>query len=407
MRDPEFIAEIDASLIEGVPRACGLIAFAFTVFLPVDMSFAPDDIRPFILFRALIVLVALTVLFLSFTRWGRTHRIIRFLAYLVMTNCAIGVSWLTHMTGGSASPYWTMLMLTFFGGAMLLRFSIPEALILYGSHIAIYALILLYRGESPLSPTFITSVGGMLVALVVSITGQAYIRLLMYNEFKARRSLAAANARLEASITELQYKRQQEQLRYLQNKLDLANDLHDSVGAKLSQIAVIADSDRIDDTRALKALAASVLENVRNFAHILKGEERVATLNSQLSRLADSLRALGRYEVTLSLPESEIHLSDMALLNIERILSEWTANAIRHARATQFALGSRAKRQKVTVYFFQDRTPFTWRGKAERGGLRSIAQRANNIAASVAVRAHRGGALFVLRLKPQAKAASV
>jgi signal transduction histidine kinase len=407
MPDPAFTAEIDASLIKGVPWASGLIAFAFVSFLPVDLSFAPGDIRPFILFRALIVLVALTVLFLSYTRWGRKHRAIRFLAYTVMTNCAIGVSWLTHMTGGSASPYWTMLMLTFFGGAMLLRFSITEAAILYGSHIAIYVLILLYRGESPLSPSFITSVGGMLVALVVSITGQAYVRLLMYNEFSARQSLAAANARLEASVTELQYKRQQEQLRYLQNKLDLANDLHDSVGAKLSQIAVIADGDRIDDTRALKALSSSVLENVRNFAHILKGEERVATLKNQLTRLADSLRALGRYEVVLNIPDEDIRLSDITLLNLDRILSEWTANAIRHARATQFALGSRAKRQKVTVYFFQDRTPFTWRGKAERGGLRSIAQRADNIAASVAVRTHKGGALFVLSLKPTAQLKAV
>jgi signal transduction histidine kinase len=109
----------------------------------------------------------------------------------------------------------------------------------------------------------------------------------------------------------------------------------------------------------------------------------------------------------LNIPDEDIRLSDITLLNLDRILSEWTANAIRHARATQFALGSRAKRQKVTVYFFQDRTPFTWRGKAERGGLRSIAQRADNIAASVAVRTHKGGALFVLSLKPTAQLKAV
>jgi hypothetical protein len=31
------------------------------------------------------------------------------------------------MTGGSSSPYWVFLMLTFFGGTMLLRFSALEA----------------------------------------------------------------------------------------------------------------------------------------------------------------------------------------------------------------------------------------------------------------------------------------
>lgn len=400
MPDQAFTAEIDASLIKGVPRASGLIAFAFVAFLPVDMSFAPADIRPFILFRAVIVIVALAVFFLSYTRWGRKHRPIHWLGYTVMTNCAIGVCWLTHMTGGSASAYWTMLMLTFFGGALLLRFSIAEAAILYGNHIAGYALILIYyRGESPLSPSFITSVGGLIVALIVSITGHAYIRLLMYNEFTSRQSLAAANARLEASVTELQYKRQQEQLRYLQNKLQLANDLHDSVGAKLSQVAVLAENESIVDTRQLRALAASVLENVRNFAHILKGEERIATLKGQLARLAQSLEALGRYEVTLALPHEEIQLSDITLLNIDRMLSEWTANAIRHAHATAFALGARERHSRVTLWFWQNRTPFLWRGKAERGGLKSIAMRAQNIDAKVSAKPHKGGALFLLRLK--------
>lgn len=398
MSGTNFSEEISSSLRIGVPRASALIAFAFIVFIFVDISFAPSDITPFIRFRLIIVTVALSILFTSLTSWGKKTQIIHLLGYAAMTNCAIGVSWLTHMTGGTSSMYWTMLMLTFFGGTMLLRLSLLEALFLYGSHIVLYTALMLYRGEVVFTPSFMASIGGLLVAFVVSITGHAYIRLLMKNEFNARQSLAEANEQLTKSVTELEYKQQQAELRHLQSKLEFANDLHDVVGAKLSQVVVIANATRIEDTTYLRALADSILENVRNFAQILKGEENAAGLNIQLSRITHSLRALGRYKVEYVAPQEEIPLSDLVLLNIDRIFSEWTANAIRHAHASAFSLGVRSRQKRLLVWFYQNATPFTWRGKAERGGLKSIAMRAQNIGARVSVRRYKGGAIFFLRM---------
>ncbi len=395
-----FDDELHKALQLGVPITAGIIAFAHIFFIGADLGFPAADFAFLLRYRlggaAFYILLAA----LSLTPWGKKRRQVKILGMISIGFCGISVSNLTAMTGGSSSTYWTMIMLTFFGGTLMLRLSVGEAAIPYIAAI-IYHLVnmLFYVGADPKSPEFITSVFGILLALIVSLIGNWYIRNLQRREFSTRQSLAEANAKLQQSVSELQYKRQQEQLRHLQSKIDLANDLHDSVGAKLSQIKVIAEHDRLEDTRHMRALAEAVLENVRNFAHILKGEERVATLHTQLVSIAKSLRALGRYEVALQLPDDEIRLSDITLLNIDRILSECTANAIRHAHASAFTLGARHKHGRLLVYFYQNSSPFTWRGKAERGGLKSIARRAENIDARVAMRAQTGGTLFVLRLE--------
>lgn len=398
--DLGFRAEIARTLQLGAPLVGALILFAHLLFIGADLGFPNANFHQLLYYRLTMSVVYTLLMALSLTRWGKRYPAIRNLSMLMICLCAISVSNLTTMTGGSSSPYWTMILLTYFGGTLILRLSVLEAGIAYTIAFFYHIVNMLYVAEdNPQSPEFYTNIFGILLALVVSLTGNWYIRLLQRREFEARQSLAEANEKLQQSVTELQYKRQQEQLRYLQNKLNLANDLHDAVGSKLAQIVVLAHHKRLDDTRPLQALSTSVLENVRNFAHILKGEEQVATLKRQLESLAHSLQALGRYEVQLVLPEHDIPLSDICLLNIERILSEVSANAIRHAQASQFTLGARTKAGQVTVFFYQNNTPFSWRGQAERGGLKNMATRAANIHAQVQIKSFKRGALFLLRLK--------
>jgi class 3 adenylate cyclase len=204
-----FTEEIHISLVKGLPWAAGLVAFAFTAFALVDPFFARDEIAPFIRFRAIIVAVALLILVASLTPPGRGKRAIRLLGYATITDAGFGVSYLTYMTGGSSSPYWVFLMLTFFGGTMLLRFSALEATLLYGVQIAIYVAVILGSGESPESASFVTSVGGLGVALIVAVTGNWYIRHLQQNEFAARAALASANAQLTETVADLQIARRQ------------------------------------------------------------------------------------------------------------------------------------------------------------------------------------------------------
>lgn len=399
MQNATFEAEIALKIARGVSVASALVIFAFFSFAFVDPFFHKANPQEFIFFRVIVITIALAVLMLSVSPLRALPWVMRLLGFLIVTDAGYGVSRLTLMTGGVQSPYWTMLMLTFFGGSMVLRFSALEAFFIYALQVVIYAFVMLNGGESSTHPAFLTSVGGITVALAVTVTGNWYIRKLERVDFELRKSLAVANERLQRSVGELEYQNQQTELKHLQDKLWLAHDLHDTVGAQLSQICVIVENDREIPRVHLGVLAHAALENVRNFAHILKGEEKIYSLRAQLLKVKQSFVALGRYEISFDEPLEEITIEAFSLLHIERILAEWTANIIRHSHARRIAFGVRERREVILLWFFQDRPAFTWRGVAERGGLKGIAERARQIGAQAQIRSHREGALFLLRIK--------
>ncbi len=201
----------------------------------------------------------------------------------------------------------------------------------------------------------------------------------------------------------------------------MAHELHDVVGAELSQIVVLSQQPDSTERNALSSLAASALEKIRDFAHILKGERQVDELPEILSRLTQRLRALRRYEVIYLENPSRVHLretrhyheairenkntsrlldlSPFMRMHIERILSEWTSNVIRHARTSkQLVVGWQINKKKLRIFFFQDATPFEWRGRAERGGLRSLELRAQELGGTISCRNRHAGAVWLLAI---------
>lgn len=226
---------------------------------------------------------------------------------------------------------------------------------------------------------------------------------------------------------------------HLRDKIEMAAELHDVVGAELSQMVVLSNASG-NHAGALKQLAADSLEKVRNFAHILKGEKQVAELPEMLRNLRDRLLQLGRYEVVLiennedvflrdvkgrntnRQPQSEtstlVQLSPFARhevanfagamdgvftafvrMHLERIFSEWSANVIRHAKeAKLLTLGWRLKRGRLSIFFVQDAASFAWKGHADRGGLKGIERRAQEIGATVVCRRFGQGSLLLLTM---------
>jgi signal transduction histidine kinase len=214
--------------------------------------------------------------------------------------------------------------------------------------------------------------------------------------------------------------RRDAEVTHLREKIEMAAELHDVVGAELSQMVVLSNASG-NHAGALKQLAADSLEKVRNFAHILKGEKQVAELPEMLRNLRDRLLQLGRYEVVLiensedvflrdvkgsntnRQPQSEtstlLQVSPFVRMHLERIFSEWSANVIRHAKeATRLTLGWRLKRGRLCIFFVQDATSFAWKGHADRGGLKGIERRAQEIGAKVACRRFGQGSLLLLTM---------
>lgn len=210
------------------------------------------------------------------------------------------------------------------------------------------------------------------------------------------------------------------QVTHLKEKLRMAHELHDVVGAELAQVVVLSQSANAStEVGVLAQLAGSSLEKIRNFAHILKGESDAPTVPALLENLHKRLQLLGRFEVQYLANPADVYLqasrhadkngthafhtsalekiTPFARMHIERILSEWSSNVIRHGKsAKRLVVGWQIKNQKLRIFFFQNAAPFSWRGGADRGGLKSLEQRADEIGGRVFCRERSNGCVFML-----------
>ena len=205
------------------------------------------------------------------------------------------------------------------------------------------------------------------------------------------------------------------ELQHLQEKLKMANELHDMVGSELSQLVAFSDRESKFENSVLNQLAVSALDKVRTFAHILKGEEKIDSLPEILGKLYYRLKSLERYEIVL-IENEQLYikqninskknknkfnkdLTNFEKIQVDRILSEWIANVIRHGKPNKIIIGYREAIHKLTIFIWDDNVQFKWNGKAQSGGLGSISWRAKNISASICARSYNKGTFFVLQIK--------
>ena len=102
---------------------CLLSVFAFSSFAFVDPYMIQGPVAPLLWVRLVAILGGLGVFGLTFTAMGQRMPVVLGGSICIWTG--VGVVVLTEMTGGAASPYWTMVMLTFFTVALVLPFAVP------------------------------------------------------------------------------------------------------------------------------------------------------------------------------------------------------------------------------------------------------------------------------------------
>ncbi|MBL8032977.1 MAG: hypothetical protein JNJ69_04710, partial [Leptospiraceae bacterium] len=191
-RDP-FLKQIDDTTLKSV-RFLGLtVIFGFILFAPVDAFFKTQyPIRDFILLRAGAVSVIAVFTSIAFTRWALHPLTMRILGGSIMTVACFTVSCLAYMTGGGSSPYWTMMVLAFFGTTILIRYSLNEAAIIYFLQWLIYNGVMIYAGADYTRPEFLNSSVAILLSLVISLIGNWQMRALELSKFNAQQALAVA-----------------------------------------------------------------------------------------------------------------------------------------------------------------------------------------------------------------------
>lgn len=190
-----------ALLSEGVNAArllATLSAFAFTIFALVDPFLVTDGLTDLRLIRALLVASNGIIFCLTFTSWGKRHFVNLGTTVTVLTG--LGVIILTRLTGGPSSPYWTMLMLTFFGTTLILPQRMGRALITYSCLTATY-LLLIWNTSNPedLNHSQV-SLAGIMLSLIVSVAATAYLDEYRRRGERVRVELLALNERLTREI---------------------------------------------------------------------------------------------------------------------------------------------------------------------------------------------------------------
>ena len=109
---------------------------------------------------------------------------------------------LSGLSGGVSSPYWSMLILTFFGTSLLLPLRIRDAALLYGIIFLFYVLWMRVVDPERNLEAWSTSLAGLGLSWFVSVTGTGYLAYIRNREADVRATLIQTNKRLSREVEE-------------------------------------------------------------------------------------------------------------------------------------------------------------------------------------------------------------
>lgn len=203
MSYPPFEQQLHDELLPGVRLFAWVLIIGFASCVPVDYVLYAEKIWDLLRVRLVVIAAACLVLGLSYSRWTKNHAVLRSLSQLNVMSGGLGLACLTYAAGGSTCPYWTMMLVLFFAGVVLQRFSMLEALVVYSSIIVFYAALLFWSGEPILAESFVVSTVGQFIGMVVAVVAAAYLRTLQRREFAVRSAFAEASTENQKILEEL------------------------------------------------------------------------------------------------------------------------------------------------------------------------------------------------------------
>src|SRR5581483_8019766 len=228
--------------------------------------------------------------------------------------------------------------------------------------------------------------------------------------------LKAANAKLQASISER--RRLESELLEITEKerRRIALDLHDDLGQKLSGIALMTKglelkltklrADTAQDAARIHALVQEAMSHASDLAHDLATLDlQNKTLPEALEHLADHARELFGIRCDFN-HKGEVPALDSAMvMQLYKIAQEALTNAIKHGKAKVARLDLNAQPQTLTLTIVNDGVPFPdLQGRSTGMGLRIMNYRASLIGASLEVKANGAeGAVVTCRVPLEPK----
>jgi signal transduction histidine kinase/CheY-like chemotaxis protein len=244
--------------------------FAFTSFIAVDPFMVEGSIASLVQVRIVWILGACLLLGSTWTRIALRHATPIGMVLCVWTGS--GVVLLTEMTGGASSPYWTMVMLTFFTVALILPMKAWQAALSFGSVALFYYAWMVGHDATGTSYTWVSSNAGIWLAALVSVWAVSFLDRLRTRDSQHRHSLESLNEQLRAEIAERE-RIQKAALRTQQ--LDAVGQLASGLAHELNNLLMVISG-------AAECLERDPSSSTKNTQRIIQSAHRGGRLTSDL-----------------------------------------------------------------------------------------------------------------------------
>jgi signal transduction histidine kinase len=187
----------------------------------------------------------------------------------------------------------------------------------------------------------------------------------------------------------------------------IATDLHDDVGASLSQVAIMSEvvSHRaVPDRKTLEEIAGTSRELLQSMSEIVwaidPSHDRLHDVTQRMRWFAgETLSGCGiALHFSISEQERELRLSVETRRQVFLIFKECVNNIARHAQARHANIALSVEQNHLVLRVEDDGCGFDL-GQGEGHGLRNMAQRARLLDGAFQVRSHPGeGTTLCLRV---------
>jgi signal transduction histidine kinase len=190
----------------------------------------------------------------------------------------------------------------------------------------------------------------------------------------------------EKELSVLQIKYNEQIIHYSNQKMKIAGELHDKIGADLSYLVLEANrlKEQFPEFKDLNLSLKSALESIRDYVYILTSEkDNHQILEEEIGKYLLRLKSSKMIEVDYKLIDISKFLSMDESLHLQRIFSEVMTNVMRHSKPKSLHFFLFKKKTYLGFLILHDGKPFRWRSwlnsRYSGMGLSSIKDRLRKI----------------------------